>query len=131
MVKIWVPVTRVTMCCITYFSVFFSTYFKDRNFTTDLTYMLSVPLHRYNYFVDQQGLRETQCVVFAHHKKSGGNRDDPQLGRFWQECQSCAWTTIFGGAIRFVGDGGLRLDEIWKKCVVVFCWKKDCALVGK
>lgn len=35
--------------------------------------------NRYKYFVSQQNLRESQCVVFAHHKLAGGSREDPEM----------------------------------------------------
>jgi hypothetical protein len=39
--------------------------------------------YRYAYFIDDQGIKETSCCVFAHHKPSAPDRERAQL------CESC------------------------------------------
>jgi len=34
---------------------------------------------RYSYFVDQQGLRDTQCIVFIHNKQGSADFHNPSL----------------------------------------------------
>ena len=46
---------------------------------------------RHTYFVVEQGLRDSQCTVFANHKGSGPINDDIQL-RKWFICCLCKLT---------------------------------------
>ncbi|KAK3595743.1 hypothetical protein CHS0354_025372 [Potamilus streckersoni] len=36
--------------------------------------------HLYNFFISQQGIKESQCCVFSHHRPHTGDRERSQLG---------------------------------------------------
>ena len=56
--------------------------------------LLAVYMLRYNYFIDQQGLRDTQCIVFIHNKQGPADYQTPSLRNHSISSYSCACLSL-------------------------------------
>lgn len=78
---------------------------------------LNVFVSRYTQFVQGQGLKDSQCIVFAHRRPSAADLTRSQMRKFaFWECddKSQSLTSFFTNS--------LKLMLLFKKPIPVFLW---------